>query len=280
MSTTVLFGSARSNEHGAARDGTPGDQTGGEVAIQKAYVHEKGWVGLRAKGPAMRPYLAASMKAACNNQHIGYDQPNRLALRGIVEHLGYDPAKVTTETSCDCSSLVWVCIMYALYKLGIKASIPNFRTVSEPEILKATGLFDVITDPEYTKHPERWMEGDILCTPVSGHTGIILNDGDLAHVPIPQPAPAAPFDVQKPPELKYGSTGKAVAFMQSLLVKKGNKMPNSILAGGAYGMDGIWKARLGRLFCETEKVLRAFQKANGLKVDGICGPKTWAALLK
>ena len=54
--------------------------------------------------------------------------------------------------------------------------------------------------------------------------------------------------------------------MQTLLMKKGYDLPK-------YGADGDFGN-------ETLKALKAFQKDNGLKVDGKCGPLTWAELLK
>ena len=64
--------------------------------------------------------------------------------------------------------------------------------------------------------------------------------------------------------IKRGSKGTAVKEMQQLLIAAGYNMPK-------YGADGSFGA-------ESEAALRAFQRDNGLSVDGICGPKTWAAL--
>jgi len=66
------------------------------------------------------------------------------------------------------------------------------------------------------------------------------------------------------PTLKKGSTGAAVQRMQKLLIGKGQKLPR-------YGPDGDFGA-------ETDAAVRAFQKAQGLTVDGIVGAKTWATL--
>lgn len=44
------------------------------------------------------------------------------------------------------------------------------------------------------------------------------------------------------------------------------------LSGAFLNCDGIWGSR-------TEEALRAFQAAKGLEADGICGKRTWAALL-
>ena len=69
--------------------------------------------------------------------------------------------------------------------------------------------------------------------------------------------------------LKNGAKGEQVKAMQILLMGYGFKMENN---GKTYGADGSFGAA-------TENAVKAFQKANGLTVDGICGPKTWNKLL-
>ena len=64
--------------------------------------------------------------------------------------------------------------------------------------------------------------------------------------------------------IRRGSKGDVVKEMQSILEKLGYDI-------GACGVDGDF----GRM---TEKAVKAFQQDHGLKVDGIVGPKTWAAL--
>lgn len=66
------------------------------------------------------------------------------------------------------------------------------------------------------------------------------------------------------PTLRKGDRGEAVARMQQLLIKVGYNF-------SPWGADGIW----GNY---TDNVVKAFQSKTGLSVDGICGPKTWAAL--
>ena len=65
------------------------------------------------------------------------------------------------------------------------------------------------------------------------------------------------------PTVKKGSTGSAVKLLQSNLNAAGFNC-------GA--VDGIFGSK-------TDKAVRNYQKACGLVVDGIAGPKTWAALL-
>ena len=68
------------------------------------------------------------------------------------------------------------------------------------------------------------------------------------------------------PTIRKGSKGDAVREMQTKLVKAGCALPR-------YGIDGNCGA-------ETVEALKAFQTANSLTPDGICGPLTWAKLDK
>ncbi len=64
------------------------------------------------------------------------------------------------------------------------------------------------------------------------------------------------------PTLRRGSQGDEVAELQALLNAK---------YGANLDIDGDFGAK-------TEAAVKSFQKAHGLTIDGIVGPKTWAAL--
>lgn len=66
------------------------------------------------------------------------------------------------------------------------------------------------------------------------------------------------------PTLRKGDTGDWVQALQTALINRGYSV-------GSMGADGDFGSR-------TEAAVRAFQKANGLTVDGIVGPRTYAAL--
>ena len=66
-------------------------------------------------------------------------------------------------------------------------------------------------------------------------------------------------------ELKKGCAGKQVKTLQALLIGYGYSC-------GKSGADGEFGSG-------TDSALRKYQKANGLTVDGVAGPKTWAKLL-
>lgn len=74
----------------------------------------------------------------------------------------------------------------------------------------------------------------------------------------PAPEPAAHST------LSLGSTGPEVKTLQARLLALGYALP-------LYGVDGDFGP-------ETETAVRAYQRANGLEVDGIVGPTTWAKL--
>lgn len=238
----VMIGSACIDEHGKAHGGEAGNQSGKELKVQPWYRHSLGWVVIRAKSPAVRARIAAAMRLACANKQIGYDQYQRDTLYNAAKAHGFDPSLVTVACETDCSALVRVCLAYAGITVG------NIHTVNEPAVLKATGQFDLLTDAFFTDHPDRLKTGDILCTPVSGHTVIVLNDGSIS----------VPETVQK------GDKGDTVKRMQLLLQQHGAP---TLAADGDFGP-------------KTDAAIRAFQKAHGLTVDGIVGPKTWAELLK
>ena len=87
-------------------------------------------------------------------------------------------------------------------------------------------------------------------------------DGDI---PDPQPTPPVPDpDPKKRPTLRRGDKGPYVKLAQTELIGKGFDC-------GKTGADGDFGKN-------TEAAVKSFQKANGLKVDGIIGPQTWAAL--
>lgn len=66
------------------------------------------------------------------------------------------------------------------------------------------------------------------------------------------------------PTLRRGSAGENVKVLQTKLLLLGYDL-------GSYGADGDFGGK-------TEAAVKAFQKTNGLVVDGVVGPMTWAAL--
>lgn len=254
----VRIGHASIGENGRTTGGSAGDQNGKEVKISNYYVHKKGWVVLRCKDAAKRLKIAEAMEKACKNDKIGYDQNQRDTLYNNVKNSGYDPSKTTKKVETDCSALVRVCIAYA-YGTDVAG---NIRTVSEPAKLVETGLFTKYTADKYCESSDYLVRGDILCTPVSGHTVVVLDDGAKAKKETEDEEGMVEVKVSV---LKKGAKGDQVKALQTLLNGYG-------FSCGKSGADGSFGPA-------TEKAVKAYQKDNELEVDGSVGPATWNKLL-
>lgn len=170
----VLIGHASINEKGTITGGAAGDQTGKEVCAREWYKHKQGrWLVYRPDDPEMAERMAVAMERAVDNNGIGYCQNRRDSLFTNVKPYGWDPAKTTNKVHCDCSSLIRVCAAFAWGKdvLG------NIRTATMPRVLAATGLFTQMCGDEYEKGCDLLKRGDVLVTPSSGHTVLVLSDG-------------------------------------------------------------------------------------------------------
>jgi peptidoglycan hydrolase-like protein with peptidoglycan-binding domain len=259
MAKTVYQCGASIDEHGKAYGGQAGNQTGAELRRRAWYLHKKGWYVLRAKREDVRKAIALAMRRAVPNLKIGYDQRQRYTLWNQVKSRGYDPGLASAPCECDCSSLVGTAIQYAFEALGINYIVPidGFRTPNEVARLMATGEFDLLTSDKYCKRPDYLKEGDILVTRTQGHTVGVDNDGQYTD--------DEDEEETTQPMISKGARGEAVKTAQTLLRAWA---PESL---PKYGIDSDFGT-------ETDKWVRIFQDARKLSVDGVVGPKTWAAL--
>ena len=255
----VRVGSARGDENGKAYGGQAGDQKGGrEVSAQEYYVHAKGWRVFRAKDQTKAAVIGEQMRAACENDLIGYDQWERYDLFKEAEKVGFDLAKVSVPTECDCSELARVCCAAA----GIM-DLPDtgFRTDNMPKYLLATGEFIELKGSKYTEKSDFLGKGDILVTRTKGHTVVVLNDGKRYEGTIQPKEPELGVDI-----LREGDEGEAVRTMQEYLIRLNFDL-------GKYGADGDFGP-------DTRDAVEVFQEASGLLIDGEYGPDTHEALMK
>lgn len=258
MAKTVYVGSARSDENGKAHGGKAGDQKNGrEVSAQAWYRHSKGWDVIRARDPAKAAIIGDAMRAACDNDNIGYDQYERYDLFKEARKVGFDLSRVAVPTECDCSELVRACCAAA----GIM-DLPTsgFRTGNMVKNLLATGEFVQLKGSKYEDKPDYLGKGDILVTKTSGHTVVVLNNGDKYEGSVEEKPLVFGVDV-----LKKGDEGEAVRLMQTYLEKLGYDL-------GSSGIDGDFGSK-------TETALKAFQRDHDLKTDGEFGKKSHAALM-
>ena len=104
--------------------------------------------------------------------------------------------------------------------------------------------------------PNRYLEHlDVSATLCPGkYLSAMVRDINLyAEADMTPPSNPQP---ELPPTLRRGDTGDDVLFLQTAL----------LLHDGIYGRT-------------TEAAVRDYQAANGLTVDGICGPQTWRFIL-
>lgn len=165
---SVVIGHASIDERGRARDGQAGDQTGREVCTRTWY--NRGWNKvIRPKDEKEAAKIATAMKAACNNNNIGYDQNQRTTLYELAKAKKWDIAAVDKKCETDCSALVAVCVNAA----GIPVS-GSIYTGNQAAALEKTGRFKILTDAKYTKSDKLLKRGDILLKEGS-HTAIVVS---------------------------------------------------------------------------------------------------------
>lgn len=242
----VRIGHASIDESGHAKGGQAGDQTGKEVCIRNWY--NKNWhTVLRPKSPQVAEKMVKACIDGCLNPNIGYNQNKRNSLRMQAINTKFDLAAIGVPCETDCSAFMSVCAEAAGVAMAGQYSAGNAPTTANMvKKFFATGMFDLLTDPIYLSSPNYLKKGDILvCV---GHTVMVLDDGDNA---------------TSKPTLRKGSKGSWVKIMQSHLMMAGYQ----IVADGDFGPA-------------TERALRSFQEERGLVVDGVCGNKTWAVLMR
>lgn len=262
---TVYIGSARSDENGRAYGGKAGDQKSGkEVSTQSWYKHPKGWRVLRPKNPLVAQYAAEAMQNACDNNNIGYDQHQNQTLWNAAKSLGYDPSKVIKAVETDCARLVRLCVQCGCVKAGLDALIPDFYTVTLPSVLLGTGLFVELKGSKYTDQSAYLGAGDVIVTPVKGHTCIVLNNGDKYEGDAVEVS-AKTYDIGER-VLNNGCEGADVKQLQTYLIQLGYTL-------GSYGADGDFGDA-------TEKAVKKFQVDNGITADGEYGAKSHEVMLE
>ncbi len=252
----IKIGHASGDENRKAKGGQAGEQTREEVFTRGWYYSDWHTV-LRPKSKTLAEKSAKAVEAACANSKIGYDQGQRNTLYARAKAAKFDLSKITTACECDCSSLMHVCAIAGGANLTYGSN--GLHTRNMVDGFMKSGDYVKLTDSKYLTTDAYLKRGDILVK--NGHTVMVLENGAKAE---PDPAPATV--TLKLQELRKGSTGEEVEAVQRILASYGYNL------GSKNPFDG----KFGQM---TEDAVRAFQKANGLKDDGIVGAKTWAALL-
>lgn len=253
----VKVGSARIDENGNAYGGKAGDQTGKELSTQSWYKHKKGWRVFRPVNGSTALKIADFVEDACASSLIGYDQWNRHTLYDEIKDKGFNLSKLTKKVETDCSALVRTALAFA----GIMGIPESFRTGNMPSALLGTGKFIELKGTKYTDQSAYLGIGDVLVTKTSGHTVVVLTDGNRYEGSM-QPKETALGDRI----LKNGAEGADVKVLQEYLIGLGYDL-------GKWGADGDYGDA-------TELAVMKFQRDHGLGDDGDYGPLTHAALME
>ena len=186
-----MISNSGGDERGGINGGKAGDQTGREWNIINWY--SRPWTCvLRYPNVTVRKKLAELAKKAAENNHIGYDQYERMTYWQQLQKAKYDPAKIKKDCEADCSAGVIANTWAVGYLLNINAlkNIGASYTGNMRSAYKAAG-FEVLTASKYLNSPDYLLEGDILLNDTY-HTATNLTDGKYAKSTPSTPAqPAA-----------------------------------------------------------------------------------------
>jgi peptidoglycan hydrolase-like protein with peptidoglycan-binding domain len=169
----TLCGGASIDERGSARGGTVGDQTGKEVKTLNWYDFGQ-TVVLRFKDRSKAKKAAASMKALCNGNLVGYDQNQRTTLYTALQAVNWDISKLNTKCETDCSAMMSPVLKTA----GISVS-KDIYTGNMVKAIMSTGEFEKLTASKYTDTGNYLLTGDIMVNE-GRHTIMALEDGSKA----------------------------------------------------------------------------------------------------
>ncbi len=162
---------ASHDERGQYRGGIAGNQAD-ELNIKNWY--NRPWdVVFRPKSAVFGDNIATVAEMLVRNRNIGYDQSERTSLYDACSRINWNLSLLNTlpPCECDCSSFVAVVLRF----LGV--AIPRtVTTMTMPAALTSTGLFDRLTEAQYTKSGGRLRRGDILLN-TAHHVAIAVDNG-------------------------------------------------------------------------------------------------------
>ena len=171
----VMVANCGGDENGNARGGNAGDQSGQEWVVQPWFNDNWGFV-IRHPNKKVSDMMAKLATEAANNDHIGYDQGERLTFWQQLVKANYLPQNIKTDCEADCSAGVAAIVKATGYRLNLSAlkNVSEYAyTGSLKQELKKAG-FEILTGPEYTQTTENLQPGDVLLHEYV-HTTIVAN---------------------------------------------------------------------------------------------------------
>ena len=232
---THWISNSGADENGRVHGGKAGDQNGREWTLRGWY--DRPWTCvLRHPDALVQGALARLAVDAALNDRIGYDQFQRGTYWTRLKEAGCDPAAIQTACSADCTAGVAANAraVGTLYGIEALTRIPeDVYSGNMRAAFRAAG-FTVLTDRKLLTDAARLLPGDIL-----------LYDGHHAATNVTVGALVKWVD------------GEALYWQRRLIEWNPDCLPE-------YGVDGEWGA-------ETERALRAYQTARGVRATGRIG---------
>jgi len=168
------------DENGKYSGGKAGDKNGQEYCIRTWYNRPWDCV-IRYPDPAIGQVIARIAKNAAKNDHIGYDQSQRLTYYNALKAAEWKPVNIKIDCEADCSSSTAANIIAAGHQEGIKKLQeinPSCTTGNLRQALKNAG-FHVLREKIYLDSDAYLLPGDILLKEHS-HAAINLDKGKNA----------------------------------------------------------------------------------------------------
>lgn len=265
------------DENGKIAGGQAGDQTGKEVCIRTWYDKSWGYV-LRIDNEALRIRFADNMIDAAKNDMIGYNQNTRNSLLTQAKLVDFDFSKISVACACDCSSLVTIALLGAIYTVfgkeayetaygvlvvdGNCATTSTLRNRMKKLTMASTTVYSSVS---HTRKTSNAVYGDIYLKEGS-HVAVYIADGN---------------------EQTASSSSISVLDWQNSAIADGFLFPK-------YGADGEWgdecesvakkaivkKQLIGYKYPNLTKLVQQVVGFTGDNVDGKCGKKTKEAIVE
>lgn len=249
------------DERGLYSGGAAGDQSGREWWVCNWYDYPWDFV-FHHPNKQVRQTMARLATASAQNDHMGYDQADRLTFWYALQDAGYDPSKIKVNCEADCSSGVAAIVKATGYLLNddrLKAiSISSTTRNLRPQLIAAG--FELRNGVQYIKGDDYASAGDIWLNE-GCHTTFNVTDGKYAE----QTEPVNDYYTLKVRTLQTGMKGTDVHVLKCILAARTFLKTNKPI-GGTFGDV-------------TAAAVTRFQKKAGLAQDAVVGINTWNALL-
>lgn len=266
------------DERGKAKGGTAGDSTKKEVCIRTWYNKPWDYV-LRIINEKVRVQFANNMIDIANNNNVGYDQNQRNTLLTQAIKVDFDFAKITVKCECDCSSMITIAYLAAVYKVLGKQEYERQKAVlvvggncATTSTLKTRftklGAVQVLYSKTYVAGTSKAVFGDIY-NKAGSHVVAYIDDGcKLFKTQIAVDGVWGKNTTRRLQEM-FGTPVDGIVSNQYLKYMDDNP--------GLLDTTFEWESTPGE---NGSSLIKAIQRKVGVTDDGFIGPKTIKAMQK